>query len=81
MHCKFKRKFDLSAVGGDPVQEVGHLGVDTWVVGKSASNAPGNDAVLDGVGTSSGEERAAGITLAGVDATCKVIFIVNAAVT
>lgn len=60
---------DLLLVGVDPVIEVGHLGVDTGVVSESATAAPGDDTVLDSAGTSTSEEWAARVTLAGVNAT------------
>jgi hypothetical protein len=87
--------FCLNSVGGDPVQEVGHLSVDTYtqrktkrqlsqislvllvghkhtrVASQSAALTPGDDSVLDGAGTSAGEEGAAGVTLARVDSTYK----------
>ena len=59
----------LLLVGVDPVDEVGHLGVNTGVIGEGAATTPRNDTVLDSVGTSASEERAARVTLAGVNAT------------
>jgi hypothetical protein len=41
----------------------------TRVVSKSASLTPGHDSVLDGTGTSAGEEGAARIALTRVDST------------
>jgi hypothetical protein len=43
----------------------------TRVGSQSATLAKGDDSVLDGAGTSAGEERAARITLARVDSTYK----------
>jgi hypothetical protein len=44
----------------------------TRISGLSASLAPGHDSVLDGAGTSSGEEGAPRISLARIDASCKM---------
>jgi hypothetical protein len=41
----------------------------TRVVSKSASLTPGDDSVLDGAGTSAGEEGTTRISLARVDST------------
>jgi hypothetical protein len=44
----------------------------TRISGLSASLAPGHDSVLDGAGTSAGEEGTTRIALTRVNASCKM---------
>ena len=62
-------QFSLKSVGSDPVQEVRHLSEDPRVGSQSATLTKGDNSVLDGAGTSAGEEGAARISLARVDST------------
>ena len=61
--------WNLLAVLADPVDEVGHFGVDTGVSSNGASVSPGNNTDLD-EGVLS-EEGAARVTLARVNSTCR----------